>query len=75
MGTSTPSDDTAAGGTTAPGGLPPTDEQLWWSVRETVRSVLLPATVMELDRRIWWPSRLAHADRPSEPREEDPAGA
>jgi aminoglycoside phosphotransferase (APT) family kinase protein len=22
--------------------LPPTDEQLWWSVRETVRSVLLP---------------------------------
>ncbi len=27
-----------------------------------VRSVLLPATVMELDRRIWWPSRLAHSD-------------
>ena len=22
--------------------FPPTDEQLWWSVRETVRSVLLP---------------------------------
>ena len=22
--------------------LPPSDEQLWWSVRETVRSVLLP---------------------------------
>ena len=24
-----------------------------------VRSVLLPATVMDLDRRIWWPSRLS----------------
>jgi putative drug exporter of the RND superfamily len=24
-----------------------------------VRSILLPATVLELDRRIWWPSRLA----------------
>jgi RND superfamily putative drug exporter len=29
-----------------------------------VRSILLPATVMELDRRIWWPSRLSHADPP-----------
>ncbi|MGE3232771.1 MAG: MMPL family transporter, partial [Thermoleophilia bacterium] len=28
-----------------------------------VRSVLLPATVMELDRRIWWPSSLARRDR------------
>lgn len=27
-----------------------------------VRSVLLPATVMELGLRIWWPSRLAHSD-------------
>ncbi len=24
-----------------------------------VRSILLPATVMELDRRIWWPSKLS----------------
>jgi RND superfamily putative drug exporter len=28
-----------------------------------VRSVLLPAAVMELDRRVWWPSRLARRDR------------
>lgn len=28
-----------------------------------VRSVLLPATVMELDRRIWWPSRLSGRGR------------
>ena len=27
-----------------------------------VRSVLLPATVIELDRRIWWPSRLSRGD-------------
>jgi hypothetical protein len=25
--------------------------------------VLLPATVMELDRRIWWPSRLSGRGR------------
>jgi RND superfamily putative drug exporter len=28
-----------------------------------VRSVLLPATVMELDRRIWWPSALSGRTR------------
>ena len=31
-----------------------------------VRSVLLPATVIELDRRIWWPSRLAARDGDSQ---------
>ena len=33
-----------------------------------VRSVLLPATVMELDRRIWWPSKLAGATEPDSAR-------
>jgi hypothetical protein len=25
-----------------------------------VRSVIVPALVMDLDRRVWWPSRLSH---------------
>lgn len=32
-----------------------------------VRSILLPATVMELDRRIWWPSTLSTADPTAPP--------
>jgi putative drug exporter of the RND superfamily len=28
-----------------------------------VRSVLVPAGVIDLDRRVWWPSRLAREDR------------
>ena len=40
-----------------------------------VRSILLPATVIELDRRIWWPSSLARADGPSAPPGEGPASA
>jgi RND superfamily putative drug exporter len=28
-----------------------------------VRSILLPATVMELDRRVWWPSALSAGTR------------
>lgn len=32
-----------------------------------VRSILLSATVIELDRRIWWPSRLSHAGPPPRP--------
>jgi putative drug exporter of the RND superfamily len=29
-----------------------------------VRTILVPALVIELDRRVWWPSKLARADRP-----------
>ena len=32
-----------------------------------VRSILLPATVMELDRRIWWPSSLWHRENEDPP--------
>ena len=35
-----------------------------------VRSVLVPAGVIDIDRRIWWPSRLAH---PGEGRDAAPA--
>jgi RND superfamily putative drug exporter len=27
-----------------------------------VRSILVPALTFDLDRRVWWPSRLAHRD-------------
>ena len=42
MGTSTSSTSGRAPSQATPVGVPPTDQQLWWSVRETVRSVLLP---------------------------------
>ncbi len=32
-----------------------------------VRSILLPATVMELDRHVWWPSKLSKADPTAPP--------
>jgi RND superfamily putative drug exporter len=35
-----------------------------------VRSVLVPALCMDLDRRIWWPSRLAAQPEPAEVRRE-----
>lgn len=36
-----------------------------------VRSILVPALVLDIGKPIWWPSRLAQADEPEEP---DPAG-
>ena len=36
-----------------------------------VRSILLPATVMELDRRIWWPSALWHRENEVGPGPDD----
>jgi RND superfamily putative drug exporter len=32
-----------------------------------VRTILVPALVIELDRRVWWPSALGRADRTSPP--------
>ena len=32
-----------------------------------VRSVLVPAIVIALDKKIWWPSRLSRDDTPREP--------
>ena len=29
-----------------------------------VRSVIVPALVMDVGRRVWWPSRLAQAEEP-----------
>ncbi len=33
-----------------------------------VRSVLVPALTFDLDRRMWWPSRLSQRQQPSRPR-------
>jgi RND superfamily putative drug exporter len=33
-----------------------------------VRSIIVPALTIDVGRRIWWPSRLAHAEEPEERR-------
>jgi RND superfamily putative drug exporter len=38
-----------------------------------VRSILVPALVLSLGKRIWWPSRLSRDDAPAPPDPEDPA--
>ena len=29
------------------------------------RSVIVPALVMDIGRRVWWPSRLSHVNAPA----------
>jgi RND superfamily putative drug exporter len=42
-----------------------------------VRSTLVPALVLDIGKKIWWPSKLAHEGEPGEhmPEEEPDAGA
>ncbi len=46
-----------------------------------VRSTLVPALVLDIGRKVWWPSRLAHEGDPggpapgSEPDAEEPPSA